>query len=107
MQKRIATPSQTKQILRKYNLQLKHGLGQNFLIDPNIIDIIIGASQIKGDELIIEIGPGIGSLTQALLSNLNTGKVLAVEKDSEMVEVLKDIFAGDEKLQILNKDALE
>lgn len=107
MKNRIATPSETKKILNKYNLQLKHGLGQNFLVDANIIEIIADAADIKGDELIIEIGPGIGSLTQELLEKLKEGSLLAVEKDSEMVEVLEDLFAGNDKLTLLNEDAVK
>jgi len=107
MENKIATPSETKKILRKHNLNLKKSLGQNFLIDSNIIDIITAAADIKGDEFVIEIGPGIGSLTQALLAKLDSGKLLAVEKDDAMVEVLKDIFAGQEKLELLNEDALK
>ena len=107
MKNKIATPSETKKILRKHNLNLKKSLGQNFLIDSNIIDIITAAADIKGDEFVIEIGPGIGSLTQALLAKLDSGKLLAVEKDAAMVEVLKDIFAGQEKLELLNEDALK
>ncbi|PUU94072.1 16S rRNA (adenine(1518)-N(6)/adenine(1519)-N(6))-dimethyltransferase RsmA [Halanaerobium sp.] len=107
MENKIATPSETKKILREHNLNLKKSLGQNFLIDSNIIDIITTAADIKGDEFVIEIGPGIGSLTQALLAKLDSGKLLAVEKDAAMVEVLKDIFAGQEKLELLNEDALK
>jgi 16S rRNA (adenine1518-N6/adenine1519-N6)-dimethyltransferase len=107
MDNKIATPSETKKILREHNLNLKKSLGQNFLIDSNIIDIITAAADIKGDEFVIEIGPGIGSLTQALLAKLDSGKLLAVEKDAAMVEVLKDIFAGQEKLELLNEDALK
>ncbi|MGM0498948.1 MAG: 16S rRNA (adenine(1518)-N(6)/adenine(1519)-N(6))-dimethyltransferase RsmA [Bacillota bacterium] len=107
MENKIATPSETKKILREHNLNLKKSLGQNFLIDYNIIEIITAAAAIEGDELIIEIGPGIGSLTQALLEKLDSGKLLAVEKDAAMVEVLEDIFAGEEKLTLLNQDALK
>jgi 16S rRNA (adenine1518-N6/adenine1519-N6)-dimethyltransferase len=107
MENKIATPSETKKILREYNLNLKKSLGQNFLIDSNIIDIITAASAIKGDEFVIEIGPGIGSLTQAVLEKLDDGKLLAVEKDAEMVRVLENIFAGEEKLTLLNQDALK
>lgn len=107
MENKIATPSETKKILRKHNLNLKKSLGQNFLTDSNIIDIITAAADIDGDEFIIEIGPGIGSLTQALLEKLDSGKLLAVEKDAAMVRVLKDIFAGEEKLTLLNQDALK
>lgn len=67
MKNKIASPSETRKILSKYDLRLKHGLGQNFLIDSNIIDIIISAADIKGDEFIIEVGPGIGSLLKRCL----------------------------------------
>jgi 16S rRNA (adenine1518-N6/adenine1519-N6)-dimethyltransferase len=107
MKNKIASPSETRKILSKYDLRLKHGLGQNFLIDSNIIDIIISAADIKGDEFIIEVGPGIGSLTQALLENLNEGSILAVEKDSDMIEVLNDLFNEEDKLKLLNEDAVD
>ncbi|ADQ15435.1 16S rRNA (adenine(1518)-N(6)/adenine(1519)-N(6))-dimethyltransferase RsmA [Halanaerobium hydrogeniformans] len=106
MLNKIATPSETKKILKEYDLRLKKGLGQNFLIDYNIIDIIINAAEIDGDELLIEIGPGIGSLTQALLEELKDGKLIAIEKDAEMVKVLKEIFPQQNKLKLLNEDAL-
>lgn len=107
MENKIATPSATKKILREHNLNLKKSLGQNFLVDSNIIEIIRAAADINGDEFLIEIGPGIGSLTQAVLEELEDGKLLAVEKDAAMVEVLKDIFAGEKKLTLLNEDALK
>ena len=107
MENKIATPSETKKILREHQLNLKKSLGQNFLVDSNIIDIITAAADIKGDEFLIEIGPGIGSLTQAVLRKLDSGKMLAVEKDAAMVGVIKDIFAGEEKLELLNQDALK
>lgn len=107
MENKIATPSVTKKILNKYNLNLKKSLGQNFLVDQNIIEIISSAAAIKGDEFIIEIGPGIGSLTQSILNKLKTGNLLAVEKDAAMVEVLNDIFAEENKLTLINQDALK
>lgn len=107
MENKIAKPSETKKILNKYNLNLKKSLGQNFLVDSNIIEIISSAAAINGDEFIIEIGPGIGSLTQSILSKLTTGNLLAVEKDAAMVEVLTDIFAEEKKLKLINQDALK
>ncbi|TDO77735.1 dimethyladenosine transferase [Halanaerobium saccharolyticum] len=107
MENKIATPSETKKILREHNLNLKKSLGQNFLVDSNIIEIITAAAEIQGDEFLIEIGPGIGSLTQLLLEDLDSGKLLAVEKDAAMVAVLEDIFAGEERLCLLNQDALK
>src|SRR6056297_899156 len=100
MENKIATPSETKRILREHNLNLKKSLGQNFLADSNIIDIITAAADIQGDEFLIEIGPGIGSLTQAILEKIDSGKMLAIEKDAAMVQVLNDIFAGEEKLEL-------
>lgn len=107
MKNKIALPSQTKKILRNYDLDLKKSLGQNFLVDSNIIDIITAAAEIKGNEFLIEIGPGIGSLTQSLLAELDQGKLLAVEKDAAMVNVLTDLFAAEDNLEVLNKDALK
>lgn len=107
MENKIATPSATKKILNKYKLNLKKSLGQNFLVDSNIIDIITAAASIKGDEFLIEIGPGIGSLTQSILAELKTGNLLAIEKDAAMVEVLGDIFAEEKKLKLINQDALK
>lgn len=107
MKKKIASPSETKRILRENNLNLKKSLGQNFLIDSNIIEIITAAAELNGDEFIIEIGPGIGSLTEVLLENLKEGFLLAVEKDAAMVEVLAENFKAESKLEILNEDALE
>lgn len=107
MENKIASPSETKRILRENNLNLKKSLGQNFLIDSNIIEIITAAAELKGDEFIIEIGPGIGSLTQPLLENLDQGSLLAVEKDAAMVEVLEQNFKAEPKLKVLNEDALK
>lgn len=108
MGNKIASPSLTKEILNRYQLNLKKGLGQNFLVDSNIINIISQTAQIKGDELLIEIGPGIGALTQSLLGELDqSGHLLAIEKDSTMFAALQDIFNDETKLTLLNEDALK
>ena len=109
MEKSIATPKKTKKILRKHNIRLNKRLGQNFLIDPNIIDIIIDTAEIKGNETILEIGPGIGSLTEYLLESINNGKVIAVEKDNRFIEILKEQFENEvknEQLKLINDDVL-
>ncbi|MGM0602634.1 MAG: 16S rRNA (adenine(1518)-N(6)/adenine(1519)-N(6))-dimethyltransferase RsmA [Bacillota bacterium] len=106
MKKNIATPSGTKKILNEYGIDLKKGLGQNFLIDRNIVNKIIDESEIEGDEFLIEIGPGIGSLTEELLESLDDGLLFAVEKDKRMVEVLEDIFADADNLILITEDAL-
>lgn len=107
MEDSIATPKHTRRILDRYGLKLHKGLGQNFLIDQNIIEKIIDSADIKGDELIVEIGPGIGSLTQAILDRLTSGILVAIEKDSRFIEVLSDVFSGDNRLKLVNKDVLD
>lgn len=107
MEKRIATPFRTKEILNKYNIRLSKKMGQNFLIDSNIIDIIITAGNINKDDVIIEIGAGIGSLTEGILSAVETGKVIAIEKDNRLVNILNDIFNNCQKLDIISIDVLD
>ena len=103
----IATPSVTDNIIKRYNLRLNHGMGQNFLIDQNIVKKIIAASDIKEDDTIIEIGPGIGSLTQFLLNEVKEGRYIALEKDDKLNKVLQEIFAHYNNTCFLNEDALE
>ena len=107
MKKTISTPSKTKEILNNYNIRLKKSMGQNFLVDQNIMHKIIEAAEIKGDEVIIEIGPGIGSLTEFLLESLSDkGKLLAIEKDDRFKKILNDLFNTD-KLEVINRDVME
>jgi 16S rRNA (adenine1518-N6/adenine1519-N6)-dimethyltransferase len=106
MKKVIATPSRTKEVLRDYNIRLNKKMGQNFLTDPNIMDRIIEAAEIQGDEVIFEIGPGIGSLTEFLLGALDEkGKLFAIEKDTRFKKILNDLFNTD-KLKIISKDVM-
>ena len=109
MEKSIATPKMTKKILKENNIRLNKRMGQNFLIDPDIIDIIIESAEIQGNEVILEVGPGIGSLTEYLLKSANTGKVIAVEKDNRFINILKNQFQKEyknEKLELINDDVL-
>ena len=64
--KRIATPGMTREIINKYKIRIHKSLGQNFLIEPKFIDKIIEASDLQKNQVVVEIGPGIGALTQAL-----------------------------------------
>lgn len=102
---------ETQLILKKYKIQANKSLGQNFLIDNNVIDEIIGNSNISKDDLIIEIGPGLGVLTNKLLEKSNN--VIAVELDKKMVEILQDRFYNNinnqysSKLEIINNDILK
>ena len=102
MNKKISTPSRTKELLETYGLKAKKNFGQNFLVDPIIVER--SASLVK-DSAVIEIGPGLGSLTEEL-SNV-AKKVVAYEIDEDMVNVLKDIFKDKKNIEIINEDILE
>lgn len=100
----IANPSNTKEILRKHNLNLKKSLGQNFLIDNNILDKIVATANLTKEDTVIEIGPGIGSLTQKMAEV--AGKVIAVELDDRLIPVLKESLNGYDNIEIVHGDAL-
>ncbi|MGM0445062.1 MAG: 16S rRNA (adenine(1518)-N(6)/adenine(1519)-N(6))-dimethyltransferase RsmA [Bacillota bacterium] len=107
MDKKIANFHNTRDILNKYNIRLKKNLGQHFLINNEIMRKIIAVSELNGDEFVLEIGSGIGSLTQYLLQSLDKGKVLAIEKDARFINILKDQFQDFDNLEILNMDILQ
>lgn len=102
---------ETQLILHKYKIQANKSLGQNFLVDDNVIDEIIRCSNIDKKDLIIEIGPGLGVLTNRLLQESNN--VMAVELDKRMVSILQDRFKlningqTESKLEIINEDILK
>lgn len=96
---------ETKFILNKYKITANKKLGQNFLIDDDVINKIIEASQISKDDLVIEIGPGLGTLTSKLLEN--AGKVIAVELDKKMITILEERFKLYNNFVLLNEDILK
>lgn len=102
---------ETQLILHKYKIQANKSLGQNFLVDDNVIDEIIRSSNIDKQDLIIEIGPGLGVLTNRLLQESNN--VIAVELDKRMVNILQDRFMlningqAESRLEIINEDILK
>lgn len=95
----------TKYILSKYNIRANKKLGQNFLIDDRTIQEIIEASNIGKNDLIIEIGPGLGTLTSKLLER--AGKVIGIEIDEKMINVLNDRFKLYNNFVLLNEDILK
>ena len=101
----IGTIKETKAILDKYNLHAKKKFGQNFLVDPNILDRIVESAEVDDSDTVIEIGPGIGALTQRILESAKN--VIAYEIDPQMVEILNDNFQGAENLEIIHKDFLK
>ena len=100
----IATKKETFRILKEYNLIAKKGYGQNFLINHETIKDIANSCDIKEDTLVIEIGPGLGALTQELL-NISS-KVIAIEIDKNMVNILNDNLSN-KNLEIINEDFMK
>ncbi|MDH9162165.1 16S rRNA (adenine(1518)-N(6)/adenine(1519)-N(6))-dimethyltransferase RsmA [Staphylococcus succinus] len=103
--KDIATPSRTKALLNQYGFNFKKSLGQNFLIDVNIIHNIIDASDIDENTGVIEIGPGMGSLTEQLAKSAK--KVIAFEIDQRLIPVLKDTMSPYDNVTVINEDILK
>ncbi len=98
---------ETLSILKKFKLQANKALGQNFLVDENVVNSIIESANISKDDLVIEIGPGLGVLTKLLLEKAY--KVIAIELDNNMVNIIKDRFKeeNDEHFTIVNEDVLK
>lgn len=95
----------TKFIMKKYNISANKSLGQNFLINDEVVENIVNASNINENDLVIEIGPGLGTLTEYLLQK--AGKVLAIELDERMLKILNDRFFQYENFQVINQDVLK
>lgn len=96
---------ETAFIMKKYHIKANKNLGQNFLIDEQVIEKIVNASDIKKEDCIIEIGPGLGTLTKELLEK--AGKVISVELDKKMIIILKDRFALYNNFELINNDILQ
>jgi len=92
-------------LLKKYNTKPLKGLGQNFLIDRNILRKIIESASLKKDDIILEIGPGIGILTQELAKRVK--RAITIEKDPKMVEILKDMMKDFKNIEIIQGDILK
>ena len=96
---------ETKFLMKKYGITANKKLGQNFLIDENVIETIVDSSKISDDDLVIEIGPGLGTLTSKLLEK--AGKVIAIELDERMIDILKDRFSMYNNFEIIKQDVLK
>ncbi|WP_096203258.1 16S rRNA (adenine(1518)-N(6)/adenine(1519)-N(6))-dimethyltransferase RsmA [Bacillus sp. FJAT-45350] len=105
MTKDIATPIRTKAILEKYKFKFKKSLGQNFLIDLNILDKIVTSAGVTESTGAIEIGPGIGALTEQLAKRAK--KVVAYEIDQRLLPVLKDTLSPYDNVKIIHSDVLK
>ena len=96
---------ETKSLMKKYNIRANKSLGQNFLINNEVIENIVNCSEITEEDMIIEIGPGLGTLTKYLLQK--AGKVLCIELDSKMIKILEDRFSFYDNFEIINQDILK
>ena len=102
---RIATPGATRGIIKKYDIKVRKTLGQNFLIEKKFIDKIIAAAELDKEQVVVEIGPGVGGLTQALVEA--AGHVIALEIDQALVKTLQDNFNQVNNLTVIHGDALK
>ena len=101
----LGNPQNTIAVLQKYNFVFQKKFGQNFLIDTHVLDKIIRAAEIGPDDCVLEIGPGIGTMTQYLACA--AGKVVAVEIDRALIPILEDTLDGYENVKIINDDVLK
>ncbi len=96
---------ETKFIMKKYHIRANKSLGQNFLIDDKVVEGIINGSDVNKDDLVIEIGPGLGTLTKYLLEKAK--KVICVELDNKMINILEDRFKLYDSFELLHNDILK
>lgn len=101
----LGNAARTKEVLAKYNMSAKKKFGQNFLIDSHVLEGIVEAAGVTEDDLVLEIGPGIGSLTQYLAEA--AGKVIAVEIDKTLLPVLADTLSEYNNVTVINEDILK
>ena len=105
MAERISTPSRTKQIIEENGFYFKKNFGQNFLIDSNILDNIAECAGVTKEDCVLEIGPGIGSLTQVLAEHARD--VVAIEIDSNLIPILSKTLADYDNIEVRNQDILK
>ena len=96
---------ETRFIMKKYNIKANKNLGQNFLINEEVVNNIVGCSNIEKEDLVIEIGPGLGTLTKYLLEK--AGKVICIELDTKMLQILEDRFSLYNNFELINNDVLK
>lgn len=95
----------TVQILQKYNFHAKKKYGQNFLTDENVLEKIAAAAQVTEEDCVLEIGPGVGTMTRYLAKQ--AGKVVAVEIDRNLIPILEETLAGYQNVTLINEDILK
>ena len=98
----LGIPKNTIEILQKYNFSFQKKFGQNFLIDTHVLEKIIAKAEISKEDMVLEIGPGIGTMTQYLCENAK--KVVAVEIDQSLIPILKDTLSDYDNVSVINED---
>lgn len=101
----LGIPQNTIAILQKYNFNFQKKFGQNFLIDTTVLERIINAAEITKDDCVLEIGPGIGTMTQYLAER--AGEVVAVEIDKALIPILEDTLSEYDNVTVINEDILK
>lgn len=102
---KLSSPKKTIEIIQKYNFDFQKKFGQNFLIDSHVLEKIIDAAHITRDDFVLEIGPGIGTMTQYLSEHAR--EVMAVEIDHNLIPILNETLAGYDNVEVLNEDILK
>ena len=101
------SPSGLKDLLKRHDLYAKKSFGQNFLVDGNILDIIIESADLEEDDNVIEVGPGLGALTLRILEEIPDGELLAIEKDRELCSILRQELSEFYNFSLVEADILE
>lgn len=101
----LGNPQNTIEILKKYNFRFQKKFGQNFLIDTHVLEKIIASAGITREDFVLEIGPGIGTMTQYLCENAR--HVMAVEIDQNLIPILKDTLSSYDNVTVVNEDILK
>lgn len=102
---KLANPKETIRVLQKHQFQFHKKFGQNFLIDPHVLDKIMEAAQVTKDDFVLEVGPGIGTLTQYLCERAR--HVLAVEIDKELIPILRQTLSAYDNVDVIQGDILK
>lgn len=101
----LCIPQNTIAVLQKYHFVFQKKYGQNFLIDPHVLEKIVDAAQITGEDCVLEIGPGIGTMTQYLAESAR--EVVAVEIDRALIPILKDTLSAYDNVMVINEDIMK
>ena len=101
----LATPYKTAEIVKKYNFAFRKKFGQNFLINAQVLEDILDSAGVSEEDTVLEIGPGIGTMTQYLAER--AGKVIAVEIDRSLLPILADTLSDYDNVAVINEDILK